>query len=68
MFDKSGKPLDPGQEYSVAMNNYMASTYKFDHKDPGTLSTLTTAEMLVRYLGSAGTINYAGVKRATVVK
>jgi 2',3'-cyclic-nucleotide 2'-phosphodiesterase (5'-nucleotidase family) len=68
MFDKSGKPLDPGAEYAVAMNNYMAYTYKFDHQDPGTVSTLTTAEALVRYLGVAGKINYSGVKRATILK
>ncbi|MFZ4523032.1 MAG: bifunctional metallophosphatase/5'-nucleotidase [Bacteroidales bacterium] len=68
MFDKSGKPLDPNGEYAVGMNNYMAYTYKFDHKDPGTLSTLTTAEALIRYLGVAGKINYSGVKRATTIQ
>jgi 2',3'-cyclic-nucleotide 2'-phosphodiesterase (5'-nucleotidase family) len=68
MFDKSGKPLEQGKEYSVAMNNYMAYTYKFDHKDQGTLSTLTTAEALIKYLGVAGKVNYSGVKRATVSK
>lgn len=67
MFDMSGKPLNPDIEYSVAMNNYMAYTYKFDHKDPGTVSTLTTAEALIRYLGVAGNINYSGVKRASVI-
>lgn len=68
MYDLKGKPLDPAAEYSVAMNNYMVSTYTFTHKDPGTPSTLTTAEALVRYLRSAGKINYSGVKRATVVR
>ena len=68
MFDLAGKALDPAAEYAVAMNNYMAYTYKFVHKDPGTLSTLTTAEALVRYLGMAGKINYKGVKRATVAR
>ena len=68
MFDLSGKPLDPATEYGVAMNNYMAYTYKFDHKDAGTLSTLTTAEAIIRYLGLVGKINYSGVKRATVVQ
>jgi 2',3'-cyclic-nucleotide 2'-phosphodiesterase (5'-nucleotidase family) len=66
MFDKKGKPLVPGFEYSVAMSNYMAYTYKFDHKDPGTLTSITTAEALIRYLGVSGKINYQGVKRATV--
>jgi 2',3'-cyclic-nucleotide 2'-phosphodiesterase (5'-nucleotidase family) len=68
MFGKDGTPLDPEAEYTVAMNNYMAYTYKFNHKDPGTVSTLTTAEALVRYLGVKGTIDYSGVRRATVFK
>jgi len=64
MTDLNGKPVDPDREYAVAMNNYMAYTYKFDHRDPGTLSTLTTAEAMIRYLGLVGHVNYAGVKRA----
>ena len=68
MFNKSGKQLDPDGEFSVAMNNYMAYTYKFDHKDPGTLATLTTVEALLRYLGAKKSINYSGVKRATIFR
>jgi len=64
MFDPSGKPLDPKQEYSVAINDYMANTYRFDHKDPGTVSTLTTSEVLIRYLRTVGSVNYSGVTRA----
>jgi 2',3'-cyclic-nucleotide 2'-phosphodiesterase (5'-nucleotidase family) len=66
MSDKSGKELDPEKEYMVAMNNYMAYTYKFNHKDPGTVSTLTTAEALINYLGVKGQINYTGIRRAVV--
>ncbi len=68
MFDLSGNPLDPAMDYAVAMNNYMAVTYKFDHKDPGTLTTLTTADAMIRYLGLVGKVNYSGVKRATIVR
>jgi 2',3'-cyclic-nucleotide 2'-phosphodiesterase (5'-nucleotidase family) len=68
MYDITGNPLDPSMEYSVAMNSYMAYTYKFDHKDPGTVSTLTTAETLVNYLRMKESINYKGVKRASVVE
>ncbi|MCX6267529.1 MAG: bifunctional UDP-sugar hydrolase/5'-nucleotidase [Bacteroidetes bacterium] len=68
MFDLAGKPLDPDAEYGVAMNNYMAYTYKFDHKDPGTLSTITTADAVIRYLGLVGKVNYHGIKRATVIR
>jgi 2',3'-cyclic-nucleotide 2'-phosphodiesterase (5'-nucleotidase family) len=66
MFDKSGKLLDPKKEYLVAINNYMAYTYKFNHKDSGTMSTMTTAEALIKFLGVKGKINYTGVRRAVV--
>lgn len=68
MLDAAGKPLDPAREYSVAINDYMASTYKFDHKDPGTYSTLTTSEALIRYLRTKKNVDYSGVKRATLIK
>ena len=64
MLDKSGNPLDPSKDYSVAMNNYMAVTYKFNHRDQGTTSTLTTAGALIKYLEKVKKINYSGVKRA----
>jgi 5'-nucleotidase/UDP-sugar diphosphatase len=68
MVDKSGNPLDSAKEYTVAMNNYMAVTYKFDHRDQGTTSPLTTAEALINYLNLVKKVNYSGVKRASVVR
>lgn len=68
MYYPSGKPLEDGKEFMVAMNNYMATTYQFKHKDPGTLSKMTTAEALIRYLGTAGKVNYKGIKRVEVQK
>jgi 2',3'-cyclic-nucleotide 2'-phosphodiesterase (5'-nucleotidase family) len=68
MFDKSGKPLDSTAEYGVALNSYMAYTYKFDHKDPGTMTTITTTEALIRYIRQMKELNYSGVKRAKVKK
>ncbi|MEI6683470.1 MAG: bifunctional UDP-sugar hydrolase/5'-nucleotidase [Bacteroidota bacterium] len=68
LFDKSGKPLDPQREFSVAMNSYMAAAYKFDHKDPGTITQFTTNEALVHYLHKVKRVNYSGVRRATLGK
>jgi hypothetical protein len=45
----------------------MAVTYKFDHKDPGTSTTLTTANTLINYLKGLAKVNYSGVKRATLI-
>jgi 5'-nucleotidase / UDP-sugar diphosphatase len=64
MLDANGKPLDDKKEYLVAMNNYMAVTYQFDHHDAGTTSSITTAEALVNYLKTKKVIHYHGVKRA----
>jgi 5'-nucleotidase / UDP-sugar diphosphatase len=68
MFDKSGNPIDPAREYSVAMNSYMASTYKFDHTDPGTTTTFTTTDALINYIRRLEKVNYSGVLRATIKK
>ncbi|MEI6173060.1 MAG: bifunctional UDP-sugar hydrolase/5'-nucleotidase [Bacteroidota bacterium] len=67
MNDNTGKPLDQAREYTVAMNNYMAVTYKFDHRDPGSTSSLTTAEALTGYLDKVKKVNYSGVKRAVLI-
>ncbi|MEI7499071.1 MAG: bifunctional UDP-sugar hydrolase/5'-nucleotidase [Bacteroidota bacterium] len=68
MIGKSGKPLDPAMDYSVAMNNYMAVTYKFDHRDQGKTAATTTAEAMINYLSNKKTVTYSGVKRATVAQ
>jgi 5'-nucleotidase len=68
MFDMTGNPLDPEKEYSVAVSNYVAYTYTFTHRDPGTLSTMTTSEALINFLGTSGRIDYYGVKRATTAQ
>ena len=61
--DKEGKPLNPSKDYLVAMNSYMAASYRFDHRDPGTTASSTSVQILIEYLGSVKNVNYAGVKR-----
>jgi hypothetical protein len=50
------------------MNNYMAVTYQFNHRDQGTTSSLTTVEALINYLKAVKEIDYSGVKRATMIR
>jgi 5'-nucleotidase/UDP-sugar diphosphatase len=64
LFDTSGKPADPLREYTVAMNSYIAASYRFDHSDPGTTGAVTTAEILIQYLKEVKKVNYTGIKRA----
>jgi 2',3'-cyclic-nucleotide 2'-phosphodiesterase (5'-nucleotidase family) len=68
LLDSAGRRLDEKKEYLVAVNNYVANAYKFNHRDPGTLSNMTTAEALKRFLGISGKIDYSGVRRATVIR
>lgn len=64
--DKSGAPFETSRRFKVAMNSYIAAAYRFDHSDPGTALDLSTADALIRHLGSAGKINYSGVRRINV--
>lgn len=60
----NGNSLDPDRDYSVGMNSYMAAAYRFQHRDPGIATSMTTAEALINYLETVKEVNYKGVKRA----
>lgn len=66
MKDKGGALLDPSREYGVAMNSYIASAYRFSHRDQGVTTDLGTAEALISYLEQVNTVNYSGVQRISV--
>jgi 2',3'-cyclic-nucleotide 2'-phosphodiesterase (5'-nucleotidase family) len=63
MKDKTGNLLDASKTYTVGLNSYIAASYTFDHKDPGTTNYNTTAQTLLDYLGDVKKVNYAGEKR-----
>ena len=63
MIDNLGKPLNPSREYSVAVNSYMAASYRFNHRDPGITQSPTTVQVLIDYLSEVKKVNYSGVKR-----
>ncbi|MGE5342853.1 MAG: bifunctional metallophosphatase/5'-nucleotidase [Candidatus Omnitrophota bacterium] len=48
--DSEGHALDETKTYKVGMNDYIASTYKFQHHDPGRSLKKTAADALIRYL------------------
>jgi len=66
MADMKGHALDPGRDYTVAMNSYMSESYRFDHHDPGTATSVTTAQAVIDYLNEVKKVNYKGVKRVKV--
>lgn len=68
MKDTTGNLLDADKSYTIGVNSYIAASYKFDHKDPGTTNYNTTAQTLLDFLGDVKTVNYAGVNRVAVKK
>ena len=66
MKDNAGATIDPFHNYTVAINSYIASAYRFDHHDPGSSTGLTSEEILINYLQYINKINYTGVKRTFV--
>ena len=64
--DPSGQPLDETREYKVAVNSYVSSAYRFDHRDPGTTLPLGTADALISYLEKMKEVDYTGVSRISV--
>lgn len=68
MLDKQGMKLGNDRIYSVGLSNYVAKTYRFDHRDNGETLNITTAETLIKFLESGENINYRGVSRTSAVK
>ena len=69
LFTAEGQPLDMDKVYSVVMNDYMATVYKYDHKDPGQGLFRPTAETTIEYLKELKSIpSYRGMQRVEMVK
>jgi 2',3'-cyclic-nucleotide 2'-phosphodiesterase (5'-nucleotidase family) len=48
--DEKGQLLDETKTYTVGMNDYMSSTIKFSHQDPGKSLMVTVNDALIQYL------------------
>lgn len=48
--DRKGNLLNENRKYKVGMNDYIASSYKFDHTDPGKSLMVTVADTVIKYL------------------
>lgn len=60
-----GRPLAEDRDYKVGVSSYVASSYRFAHRDPGRSLNATTAEALIRYLqGGADLSVYRDIQRA----
>ena len=63
MRDETGAIIDPLHNYTIAINSYAASVYRFDHADPGLSAGITSEEILINYLKQIKKVNYTGVVR-----
>ncbi|MCP4157788.1 MAG: bifunctional metallophosphatase/5'-nucleotidase, partial [bacterium] len=54
--NNKGRLLDENKIYKVGMNNYIASSYKFRHSDPGKSFMTNTAQVIIDYLEMGGDI------------
>ena len=61
LFNTDGTPLDKSKKYSVGMNSYIYSKYKFPHEDPGKSLNVTSAETLIKYIEKIKTVNYSDI-------
>ena len=69
LFTSDGKPFNMDKTYSVVMSDYMASTYKYDHKDAGQGLFRSSAEATIDYLKVLKNIpSYRGIQRVEMVK
>ncbi|MBM3403721.1 MAG: bifunctional metallophosphatase/5'-nucleotidase [Bacteroidetes bacterium] len=68
MKDMMGKPLDQQRTYTVAMNSYMAATYKFDSQDKGKTLDSNCSDQLIQFLKAKKSVNYSGCSRIAVSK
>ena len=66
--DMQGKPLDENRRYKVGMNNYISSSYRFNHSLPGSELPTTTSNALIEYLKREKTITPQPTPRGVVVE
>jgi hypothetical protein len=64
LLDYQGNRLNESKTYSVGMNNYMASVYEFNHRDPGHSSHMKMVDVMITYLKKdIDTSKIRGIKR-----
>ena len=68
LFDTNGNKLE-NKEYSVAINDYMASAYVLDFlKENGEKKNVVDADATMEYLKKNSPVDYTGVKRVKIIQ
>lgn len=66
--DMQGNPLDENRRYKVGMNNYISSSYRFEHSDAGKELPSTTSDALIEYLKQQKNVAPHASPRGVVVE
>jgi len=64
LINEKDKFLDESKTYNVGLNSYVASVYKFSHKDPGRSLKTGVADAIIQYLKQKRDLTiYSGIQR-----
>ena len=65
LFDLNGHPVPEGKKFRVGMNNYIVSSYKFSHRDPGRSTNSKTVDIMITYFSNLKKkLDYSGMVRS----
>jgi len=65
LFDLEGYRIPADRSYRVGMNNYIVSSYEFNHKDPGRSTNAKTVDIMIRFFTNLNKqLNYSNVVRS----
>jgi len=65
LFDLNGYPIPDDKKFRVGMNNYIVSSYKFSHKDPGRSTNAKTVDVMIRFFANLNKkLDYTGKVRS----
>ncbi len=66
LINEKGEFLDESKTYNVGLNSYVASVYKFSHKDPGRSLKTGVADAIIQYLKQKRDLTiYSGIQRTS---
>ncbi len=64
LINEKGESLDESKTYNVGLNSYVASVYKFSHKDPGRSLKTGVVDAIIQYLKQKRDLTiYSGIQR-----
>ncbi|MBF0297601.1 MAG: bifunctional metallophosphatase/5'-nucleotidase [Oligoflexia bacterium] len=68
LLDYSNRPILEDKTYIVAMNDYIATGYKFVHQDSGQSTNMADNDLLIKFIKDQENLNYNAVIRASSMR